>query len=115
MAARGADAAGAVVGPIRARRGSPGSARRGRGRRRRFTRRSPRRPHDLKRLLAFHSVENIGIILIGVGLAMILWRLDDAGGALRTAALTAALLHTVNHAAFKGLLFLGAGSVLART
>jgi hydrogenase-4 component B len=71
--------------------------------------------HDLKRLLAFHSVENIGIILIGVGLAMILWRRDGAGGALATVALTAALLHTVNHAAFKGLLFLGAGSVLCRT
>ena len=71
--------------------------------------------HDLKRLLAFHSVENIGIILIGVGLAMILWRREDAGGALATVALTAALLHTVNHAAFKGLLFLGAGSVLCRT
>ena len=71
--------------------------------------------HDLKRLLAFHSVENIGIILIGVGLAMILWRQEGADGALATLALTAALLHTVNHAAFKGLLFLGAGSVLCRT
>lgn len=70
--------------------------------------------HDLKRLLAFHSVENVGIILIGAGLAMILWRRDGAG-ALATVALTAALLHTVNHAAFKGLLFLGAGSVLCRT
>jgi len=70
--------------------------------------------HDLKRLLAFHSVENIGIILIGVGLAMILWR-SEGTGALTTVALTAALLHTVNHAAFKGLLFLGAGSVLAST
>jgi len=71
--------------------------------------------HDLKRLLAFHSVENIGIILIGVGLAMILWRQEGAGGVLATVALTAALLHTANHAAFKGLLFLGAGSVLCRT
>jgi hydrogenase-4 component B len=70
--------------------------------------------HDLKRLLAFHSVENVGIILIGAGVAMLL-----AGGrgppALATLALAAALLHTLNHAAFKGLLFLGAGSVLART
>ncbi|HEX9052211.1 MAG TPA: proton-conducting transporter membrane subunit [Anaeromyxobacter sp.] len=70
--------------------------------------------HDLKRLLAFHSVENVGIILIGGGLAMLL-----AGGrgppALAALALAAALLHTLNHAAFKGLLFLGAGSVLART
>jgi hydrogenase-4 component B len=70
--------------------------------------------HDLKRLLAFHSVENVGIILIGAGLAMLL-----GGGrgppALAALALAAALLHTLNHAAFKGLLFLGAGSVLART
>jgi hydrogenase-4 component B len=70
--------------------------------------------HDLKRLLAFHSVENVGIILIGAGVAMLL-----CGGrgpaALATLALAAALLHTLNHAAFKGLLFLGAGSVLART
>ncbi len=71
--------------------------------------------HDLKRLLAFHSVENVGIILIGAGLAMILWRREAAGGVLAVVALTAALLHTVNHAAFKGLLFLGAGSVLCRT
>jgi hydrogenase-4 component B len=71
--------------------------------------------HDLKRLLAFHSVENIGIILIGVGLSMLLWRTGGAGEVLATLALTAALLHTVNHAAFKGLLFLGAGSVLCRT
>lgn len=71
--------------------------------------------HDLKRLLAFHSVENIGIILIGVGLAMILWRREDTGGVLATVALTAGLLHTLNHAAFKGLLFLAAGSVLCRT
>jgi hydrogenase-4 component B len=71
--------------------------------------------HDLKRLLAFHSVENIGIILIGVGVAMIVWRHEGTTDALATVALTAALLHTVNHAAFKGLLFLGAGSVLSRT
>ena len=71
--------------------------------------------HDLKRLLAFHSVENVGIILIGAGLAMILWRREGPDGALATVALAAALLHTVNHAAFKGLLFLGAGSVLCRT
>jgi hydrogenase-4 component B len=71
--------------------------------------------HDLKRLLAFHSVENVGIILIGAGLAMIVWRREDPHGALATVALAAALLHTVNHAAFKGLLFLGAGSVLCRT
>ena len=70
--------------------------------------------HDLKRLLAFHSVENVGIILIGAGVAMLL-----GGGRgsqeLATLALAAALLHTLNHAAFKGLLFLGAGSVINRS
>jgi hydrogenase-4 component B len=70
--------------------------------------------HDLKRLLAFHSVENVGIILIGAGVAMLLGG-GRGPGALATLALAAALLHTLNHAAFKGLLFLGAGSVLART
>lgn len=70
--------------------------------------------HDLKRLLAFHSVENVGIILIGAGVAMLL---SGGRGAqpLATLALAAALLHTLNHAAFKGLLFLGAGSVISRT
>ena len=70
--------------------------------------------HDLKRLLAFHSVENVGIILIGAGVAMLL---TGGRGAqqVATLALAAALLHTLNHAAFKGLLFLGAGSVIART
>jgi hydrogenase-4 component B len=67
--------------------------------------------HDLKRLLAFHSVENIGIILMGAGIAMLL----PARSPLATLALAAALLHTLNHAAFKGLLFLGAGAVLCRT
>jgi hydrogenase-4 component B len=65
--------------------------------------------HDIKRLLAYHSVENIGIILLGIGL-----------GALGTAyhqpllallGFTGALLHTLNHALFKSLLFLGAGAV----
>jgi hydrogenase-4 component B len=70
--------------------------------------------HDLKRLLAFHSVENVGIILIGAGLAMLLGR-GRAVEPLATLALAASLLHTLNHAAFKGLLFLGAGSVISRT
>ena len=67
--------------------------------------------HDLKRLLAFHSIENIGIILIGVGVAM----LASANGATALAglALTAALFHTLNHALFKSVLFLAAGSVQA--
>ena len=69
--------------------------------------------HDLKRLLAYHSVENIGIILIGVGLSMIF---RSSGLPLLAAlALTAALYHTLNHALFKGLLFMGAGAVLQST
>ena len=69
--------------------------------------------HDLKRLLAFHSIENIGIILIGVGSAMLL----QAHGATQLAALAlaAALFHSINHAAFKTLLFLGAGAVVHAT
>ena len=70
--------------------------------------------HDLKRLLAYHSVENIGIILIGAGLAMLLGGRPGTER-LATLALAASLLHTLNHAAFKGLLFLGAGSVVSRT
>ncbi len=70
--------------------------------------------HDLKRLLAFHSVENVGIILIGAGVAMLLAHVPGARG-LATLALAASLYHTLNHAAFKGLLFLGAGSVINQT
>ncbi len=68
---------------------------------------------DLKRLLAYSTTENIGLILIGVGAA----GLFAASGnrPLASVALAAALLHVVNHAAFKGLLFLGAGSVLHAT
>jgi formate hydrogenlyase subunit 3/multisubunit Na+/H+ antiporter MnhD subunit len=66
--------------------------------------------HDLKRLLAYHSVENIGIILLGLGLSMIFF---GAGHPLLGAlGLIAALYHTWNHAVFKGLLFLGAGAIL---
>ncbi|MBI5408598.1 MAG: hydrogenase 4 subunit B [Nitrospirae bacterium] len=66
--------------------------------------------HDLKRLLAYHSVENIGIILLGVGASMVFM----SGGfyKLSAIALIAGLYHTLNHAVFKGLLFLGAGAVL---
>jgi hydrogenase-4 component B len=64
--------------------------------------------HDLKRLLALHSVENIGIIMLGIGACLVL----RARGADLWAsfALAAALLHTLNHAVFKALLFLGAGA-----
>ena len=65
--------------------------------------------HDLKRLLAYHTVENIGIIFIGLGLALAF----KAHGMLFAAALafTAALLHVFNHSLFKSLLFFGAGAV----
>jgi formate hydrogenlyase subunit 3/multisubunit Na+/H+ antiporter MnhD subunit len=69
--------------------------------------------HDLKRLLAYHTVENIGIIFIGLGLALAF----EASG-LRTAAalaLTAAIFHVFNHSLFKSLLFLGSGAVLNAT
>lgn len=69
--------------------------------------------HDLKRLLAYHSVENIGIILIGIGAGLIF----HSYGLMSLAALglIGGLYHTLNHASFKGLLFLGAGSVLHAT
>lgn len=65
--------------------------------------------HDLKRLLAYHSVENIGIIGIGIGLAMLGLRIGN--GPLILLGLSGALLHVLNHAVFKGLLFYGAGAV----
>src|SRR5471030_521555 len=64
--------------------------------------------HDLQRLLAFHSIENIGIIVLGIG-ACLLLRARGADG-WAALALAAALLHTLNHAVFKSLLFLGAGA-----
>jgi len=69
--------------------------------------------HDLKRLLAFHSIENIGIILLGVGSAVLYHGAGLPAPALL--GLAAALYHTVNHAAFKALLFLGAGAVVHAT
>ncbi|MCX7781474.1 MAG: hydrogenase 4 subunit B [Negativicutes bacterium] len=69
--------------------------------------------NDLKRLLAYSSVENIGLILLGIGAGLVF----AAGGKPGLAALawTAALYHTVAHAVFKSLLFLGAGSVVFST
>lgn len=69
--------------------------------------------HDLKRLLAYHSVENIGIILIGLGFAMI--ALDQGRPDWGLLALCGGLLHVWNHGIFKALLFLGAGAVLHAT
>ena len=67
--------------------------------------------HDLKRLLAYHSIENIGIILLGLGLGC----LGKTFGhpAIQALGFGGALLHTLNHALFKGLLFLAAGSAIS--
>lgn len=69
--------------------------------------------HDIKRLLAYHSVENIGIILLGVGLAMFYSSVNKPY--LAVFSMTAGLYHLINHAIFKGLLFLCAGSVYKAT
>ena len=66
--------------------------------------------HDLKRLLAYHSVENIGIIALGIGIGLL--GQHHGNPALATLGYAGALLHTLNHGLFKGLLFQGAGSVL---
>jgi len=69
--------------------------------------------HDIKRLLAYHSIENIGIILIGVGLYVIF---SLAGlEAIAFLALAGALFHTLNHAVFKSLLFMTSGSIVNAT
>jgi hydrogenase-4 component B len=65
--------------------------------------------HDLKRLLAYHSVENVGIIAMGVGLALLGRTYHQP--ALVVLGFGGAVLHVINHATFKGLLFLGAGAV----
>ena len=68
---------------------------------------------DIKRLLAYSSVENIGIILLGVGLAMFFQSINMSY--LAVFSLIAGLYHLINHAIFKGLLFLCAGSVYKAT
>lgn len=68
---------------------------------------------DMKRVLAYSTIENIGIIFVGLGLAL---AFEGAGmPAAAALALTAALLHVLNHAVFKNLLFFGAGAVLTAT
>jgi hydrogenase-4 component B len=69
--------------------------------------------HDLKRLLAYHSVENIGIIALGLGVGLL--GMSTGSAVLIVLGFGGALLHVVNHALFKGLLFLGAGAVLHGT
>ncbi|HEY7552607.1 MAG TPA: hydrogenase 4 subunit B [Hyphomicrobiaceae bacterium] len=69
--------------------------------------------HDLKRLLAYHTVENIGIVFLGLGLGLAF----SAHGLKAPAALalTAALFHVLNHCLFKSLLFFGSGAILIAT
>ncbi|HEU5218815.1 MAG TPA: proton-conducting transporter membrane subunit [Gemmatimonadales bacterium] len=69
--------------------------------------------HDLKRLLAYHSVENIGIILIGMGTGVL--GVAYRHPAIAVLGFAGALLHTWNHALFKSLLFLGAGAIVRAT
>jgi len=69
--------------------------------------------HDTKALLAYHSVENIGIILLGCGVGF--YGMASGNGILAAAGFIGGLYHVINHATFKGLLFLGAGSVIFRT
>jgi hydrogenase-4 component B len=69
--------------------------------------------HDLKRLLAYSSVENIGIIALGLGVGIV--ALSVGAPFIATVAFAGALLHVLNHALFKGLLFLGAGNVAHET
>jgi len=64
--------------------------------------------HELKRLLAFHSIENVGIIVLGLGASLVLAARGEATWS--ALAFAAALLHTLNHAVFKAALFLGAGA-----
>jgi hydrogenase-4 component B len=68
---------------------------------------------DMKRLLAWSSIENIGLIIAAFGLTLVFY--TDGKGALAALTLTAMLYHSLNHAFFKGLLFLGTGSVLHAT
>jgi len=68
---------------------------------------------DMKRLLAWSSIENIGVIIAAFGLTLIFY--TDGKGALAALTLTALLYHALNHAFFKGLLFIGTGSVLHAT
>lgn len=69
--------------------------------------------HDLKRLLAYHSIENIGIIFMGIGMALVGQSVGSPS--IMILGMGGALLHVLNHALFKALLFLGAGSVIHAT
>jgi formate hydrogenlyase subunit 3/multisubunit Na+/H+ antiporter MnhD subunit len=66
--------------------------------------------YDMKRVLAYSSVENVGVLTLGLGLGLI--GVSAGAPSLAVLGLTGGLLHIVNHALFKGLLFLGAGAVM---
>lgn len=68
-----------------------------------------------KRLLAFHSIGQIGYILLGLGICMALLPIGPTAGAFAVLGLVGALFHVLNHGLFKGLLFLNAGSLLHAT
>jgi len=68
---------------------------------------------DIKRVLAYSTIENIGVVFVGLGLALAFQA--NAMGTAASLALTAALFHVLNHALFKSLLFFGAGAVLTAT
>jgi hydrogenase-4 component B len=68
--------------------------------------------HNIKKLLAYHTIENVGIILLGVGVSLI--GLASQHPLLATLGLLGALYHLLNHALFKGLLCLGSGSIVFR-
>lgn len=69
--------------------------------------------HDIKRMLAYSSVENIGIILIGLGLGIV--GMANQSPTLAVFGFAGALLHVINHSLFKSLLFMGAGAVVHAT
>jgi formate hydrogenlyase subunit 3/multisubunit Na+/H+ antiporter MnhD subunit len=69
--------------------------------------------HDIKRMMAYHSVENIGIIALGAGAGLL--GLHYGSAPLAALGFAGALFHTLNHALFKALLFMGAGSAVHAT
>ncbi|WP_296007638.1 proton-conducting transporter membrane subunit [uncultured Alistipes sp.] len=69
--------------------------------------------NDMKRLLAYSSIENIGVIFIGIGIALL--GKSSGNPSVTVCGIAGALLHTLNHSFFKSLLFFGAGNVLTQT